>query len=60
MTGPPDRIESFIARWQGRESGQERANYALFLTELSDVLGVSRQNRPPPRPRTTTTCSNAG
>lgn len=32
--------EIFIARWQGQEGGQERANYALFLTELCDLLGV--------------------
>src|SRR5215469_10638515 len=30
-------LEGFIARWQGREGGQERANYALFLSELCDV-----------------------
>ena len=35
----PDR---FIARWQHREGGQERANYSLFLTELCDVIGVER------------------
>lgn len=34
--------EDFIERWQGREGGQERANYALFLAELCDVLGVPR------------------
>ena len=34
-------IENFIARWQGQEGGQERANYALFLTELCDVLRLS-------------------
>ena len=33
-------VEDFIARWQGRVGGQERANYALFLTELCDVLGL--------------------
>jgi len=32
--------ESFITRWSGREGGQERANYSLFLTELCDILGV--------------------
>jgi len=32
--------EAFIARWQGQEGGQERANYALFLTELCDLIGV--------------------
>ena len=36
------RVETFIVRWQGREGGQERANYALFLSELCDALGVSR------------------
>jgi len=39
---PPDQADAFIARWQGQEGGQERANYALFLTELCDVLGVPR------------------
>lgn len=33
-------IERFIARWQGRVGGQERANYAMFLRELTEVLGV--------------------
>jgi hypothetical protein len=33
-------VSEFIARWQGQEGGQERANYALFLTELCDLLGV--------------------
>lgn len=33
-------VEAFVARWQGQEGGQERANYALFLTELCDLLGV--------------------
>ncbi|MFD1332779.1 class I SAM-dependent DNA methyltransferase, partial [Methylopila musalis] len=37
-----EAIEAFIARWQGRVGGQERANYALFLTELADVLGAPR------------------
>ncbi len=35
-------IEHFIARWTANEGGQERANYALFLSELADVLGVPR------------------
>ncbi|MEA2754538.1 MAG: hypothetical protein QOJ54_827, partial [Aliidongia sp.] len=35
---PTDRIEAFIARWQGREGGQERANYAMFLSELCTAL----------------------
>jgi hypothetical protein len=33
-------IENFIARWQGQEGGQERANYALFLTEFCDAIGL--------------------
>jgi SAM-dependent methyltransferase len=36
-------VEAFIARWQGRDGGQERANYAMFLRELCDVLDL----RPP-------------
>jgi hypothetical protein len=35
------RVEAFIARWQGQEGGQERANYALFLTELCGLLGLA-------------------
>ena len=38
--GVPRAVEDFIVRWQGRVGGQERANYALFLTELCDVLGL--------------------
>ncbi len=34
--------DAFIARWQGGEGGQERANYALFLTELCDVIGAPK------------------
>jgi len=37
-----ERVKQFIRKWQGQEGGQERANYALFLTELCDVLGVPR------------------
>ena len=37
-----DRIERFITRWQGREGGQERANYVLFLTELCTALGLPK------------------
>jgi hypothetical protein len=47
------RIEPFIARWQGREGGQERANYQLFLSELCDVLAVPR-----PEPAGATTENN--
>lgn len=36
----PERVEQFLSTWQGQEGGQERANYALFLTELCDVLGL--------------------
>ncbi len=35
-------VENFIARWQGREGGQERANYAMFLTELCTVLELGQ------------------
>ncbi|MGE5327242.1 MAG: type IIL restriction-modification enzyme MmeI [Deltaproteobacteria bacterium] len=38
-------LDKFIARWQGREGGQERANYVSFLNELIAVLGL-----PPPDP----------
>jgi SAM-dependent methyltransferase len=36
----PEPVERFIARWQGQEGGQERANYALFLTELCAALDL--------------------
>src|SRR5271166_2083664 len=36
----PAAIESFIARWQGREGGQERANYGMFLSELCAILDL--------------------
>ncbi len=48
-------IETFITRWQGQEGGQERANYALFLSELCDILGVAR---PAPAPAAATTDEN--
>ncbi|MCD8486677.1 MAG: hypothetical protein LRZ84_08005 [Desertifilum sp.] len=35
------RIEPFIARWQN-SSGNERANYQMFFSELCDALGVKR------------------
>jgi hypothetical protein len=35
-------VEQFIARWSNRVGGAERANYALFLSELCDVIGVPR------------------
>ncbi len=42
MTADSGDIDAFVAGWQGREGGQERANYALFLIELCDALGVPR------------------
>ncbi|MEF2557390.1 DNA methyltransferase [Aurantimonas sp. C2-5-R2] len=48
-----DKIEAFIQRWQGREGGQERANYALFLTELCTVLEL-----PQPDPADATSAGN--
>lgn len=38
-------VEQFIDRWSGREGGAERANYALFLAELTHALDL-----PPPDP----------
>ena len=35
---PPPDLDSFIARWTSGDGGQERANYATFLSELCDVL----------------------
>ena len=46
----PEAVEAFIARWQGQEGGQERANYGMFLRELCDILGVG-----PPDPAGATT-----
>jgi hypothetical protein len=46
-------IEAFIARWQGREGGQERANYSMFLSELCRTLGL-----PVPDPAGATTEDN--
>ncbi|MBV9655928.1 MAG: class I SAM-dependent DNA methyltransferase, partial [Acetobacteraceae bacterium] len=40
----PFPADTFISRWRGREGGQERANYGLFLCELCDVIGVRRPN----------------
>jgi hypothetical protein len=33
-------VEAFIQRWQGREGGQERANYISCLNELIALLGL--------------------
>jgi hypothetical protein len=35
-------VEAFIRRWTASVGGAERANYALFLTELCDLIGVER------------------
>jgi len=35
-------VEAFIERWSHLDGGAERANYALFLTELCDVIDVPR------------------
>jgi hypothetical protein len=34
------KVDGFIARWRSGEGGAERANYALFLVELIDLLGL--------------------
>jgi hypothetical protein len=39
---PVANLGSFIARWTAGEGGQERANYAPFLSELCDALEVRR------------------
>jgi SAM-dependent methyltransferase len=46
-------VETFVARWSGQEGGAERANYALFLTEFCDVLGVDH-----PKPAQATRTEN--
>lgn len=33
-------IDEFIETWSGREGGAERANYALFLTQLTQALDL--------------------
>jgi|SRR5215468_4114423 len=42
MTQRPDihseKADAFVSRWQGQEGGQERANYALFLTEADEEI----------------------
>lgn len=38
-------LEGFLSRWADGEGGQERANYALFLSELCDVLDTPRPNQ---------------
>ena len=38
--GEAEKVEAFIARWQGQSGGQGRANYALFLTEFRAALDL--------------------
>ena len=33
-------LAELIARWTGTEGGAERANYQLFLSELTQALDV--------------------
>ncbi len=40
-SSPDASVETFIARWSTAQAA-ERANYALFLSELCDVIGVPR------------------
>ena len=35
-------VDEFITRWRHNEGGAERANYALFLTELCTLLDLPR------------------
>lgn len=53
MSQAPDPVEKFIHRWEGQEGGAERANYAMFLSELCDIIGVPR-----PDPAQATTAEN--
>lgn len=41
QTPPPPNLRAFLGRWQA-SGGAERSNYALFLAELCDLLGVAR------------------
>jgi len=41
MTVAADAIERFISRWQAA-GGSERANYQLFVGELTELLGLPR------------------
>lgn len=53
LSTPEQRVAEFIARWQ-TSAAAERANYALFLTQLCDLLGV-----PQPDPTTDNIEQNA-
>lgn len=48
MTNQRD-VEQFIERWK-QSGAAERANYALFLTQLCDVLGVPQPDPATPDP----------
>lgn len=51
MTSPPvpDPVDQFITRWEA-SGAAERANYALFLAELCDLLDVPRPDPTSPDP----------
>ena len=49
----PAAVEAFITRWSAA-GGSERANYQLFLTELTELLGLPR-----PDPAGADTADNA-
>jgi hypothetical protein len=53
QTKNSEAVETFIRRWQGREGGQERANYVSFLNELIALLEL-----PPPDPADATHQNN--
>jgi hypothetical protein len=57
--GDAKRLEAFIAHWQGGEGGQERANYALFLTQFWAALGLPDPDPADHDHQTMTTCSSA-
>ena len=33
-------VDALIARWLGKQGEAERANYQMFLTELTQALGL--------------------
>ncbi len=53
QSSPDPSVDTFIARWSAAQAA-ERANYALFLSELCDVLDVPR-----PDPATDDTANNS-
>jgi hypothetical protein len=57
--GDAKRLEAFIAHWQSGEGGQERANYALFLTQFWAALGLPDPDPADHDHQTMTTCSSA-